>query len=201
MSKRNRDEKTQRILNAARKVFARKGSAATMADVAAEAGLSQGLAYRYFPSKDAILTTLVRQIAESGGGPAARIDGIPGTAGARLHILLSGIIESRREQPEFYQFLHRVLADESLPNELRDVVRKNGQVIQGKIRDLIVEGQAAGEVAKDDPDQLLAAIMACLEGMLRRTELDPKGSIGHFPDARIILRMLRPDEEAKASRP
>ncbi len=35
-----RDEKSELILDAARKVFARKGSAATMAEVAEEAGVS-----------------------------------------------------------------------------------------------------------------------------------------------------------------
>jgi AcrR family transcriptional regulator len=67
-----RKETTEKILEAAQKVFARKGSTATMAEVAAEAGVSQGLAYRYFPSKEAILTTLVKQAAGS-KGPVARI--------------------------------------------------------------------------------------------------------------------------------
>ena len=53
-----RDEQRSNILDAARKVFARKGSSATMAEVAEEAGVSDGLAYRYFPSKDAIFKDL-----------------------------------------------------------------------------------------------------------------------------------------------
>src|SRR5258708_8598648 len=54
-----REEQRAKILDGARKVFARKGMAATMAEVAAEASVSQGLAYRYFASKEAIFHLLV----------------------------------------------------------------------------------------------------------------------------------------------
>ncbi len=57
-----RPHETQRanILEGARRVFARKGKAATMADVAEAAGVSQGLAYRYFASKQEIYRELSR---------------------------------------------------------------------------------------------------------------------------------------------
>jgi AcrR family transcriptional regulator len=49
----------QRILEAARRCFVRSGfHRATMQDVAAEAGMSAGNIYRYFPSKDAIVRGL-----------------------------------------------------------------------------------------------------------------------------------------------
>ena len=98
-----------------------------MSEVAEEAGISQGLAYRYFPSKEAILTTLVRQMAESGGGAAVRLGKIPGSPGERLYPFISYVLESRREQPEFYQFLYQVLYDEKVPDELREVVSRSGK--------------------------------------------------------------------------
>jgi AcrR family transcriptional regulator len=189
-----RGEAREKILDAARKVFARRGTAATMSEVAQEAGISQGLAYRYFSSKEAILTTLVKQMAESGGGAAARVRKIPGSPGNRLLTLVSYVLESRREQPEFYQFLYQVLYDDKVPNELREVVRRSGQVIQVMIRELIVEGQATGEIANDDPDQLVGAILACLDGLSRRiVVLKPEAARESLPDARVIMRMLRPD--------
>jgi AcrR family transcriptional regulator len=190
-----REETRRRILGAARAVFARKGSGATMAEVAAEAGMSQGLAYRYFASKEEILTTLVKQTAEEGGAPAVRIQkATKGTPGERLALLVFYLVEDRRKRPEFNQFLYQVLADETMPDDLRRLVRRNGRIIQDLMRQLIIEGQAAGEVAKDDPDQLLAALMACIDGLVRRTALvDHEEAREHFPNARIILRMLKPE--------
>jgi AcrR family transcriptional regulator len=54
------DERRHQILDAAGRVFLKKGfAAATMQDVAAEAGMSPGNLYRYFPAKDAIVAALI----------------------------------------------------------------------------------------------------------------------------------------------
>jgi AcrR family transcriptional regulator len=200
-NQRLREESKKRILDAARKVFARKGTAATMSDVATEAGISQGLAYRYFPSKEAILVSIVSQLAESGGGAAARVERISGSPGRRLGLLVSYILESRREQPEFYQLVYQVMSDDRMPNNLREVVGGSGRVIQSMMRQLILEGQDAGEIAKDDPDQLLGAVLACLDGLSRRMlTLEPEAAKASIPDARVIMRMLRPDPSGGDSR-
>ncbi|MGI0091475.1 MAG: TetR/AcrR family transcriptional regulator [Nitrososphaerales archaeon] len=197
-----RGDQRDNILNAAERVFARNGSAATMAEVASDAGVSQGLAYRYFASKEEILATLVKRAAKSGGGPAERINKIRGTPTQRLALLISYIVQDRRERPEFNRFLYQVLADENVPTELRNLVRKNGRVIQEIIRKLIIEGQAEGEIAKDDPEQLLQALMACVDGLVRRAELFGRNGMNeHYPEAKIFLRMLRPDAREGGANP
>jgi AcrR family transcriptional regulator len=189
-----REETRDRVLDAARKVFARKGIAATISEVAAEAGISQGLAYRYFPSKEAILATLIRQMSESGGGFSARFKEISGSPRERLAYFVSSVLESRREQPELYQLVYQVLNDDKVPNDLREVVGRSGRAIRSTMRQLIVEGQERGEVATDDPDQLVEAILACLDGLSRRmVTLEPDEARAMLPDAEVILRMLEPE--------
>ncbi len=189
-----REEQRAKILTAARNVFARKGSAATIADVASEAGVSQGLAYRYFASKEEIFTILIKQATESSGGPAERIKQIQGTPGTRLALLISYILAENKTNPGFSQIFSQVLADDKTPSELRQLVLKNGKIIQDIIRQLIVEGQATGEITNDDPDQLMVALMACINGLMKRaTMLNPEDAKKHFPEAKIILRMLKPD--------
>ena len=74
-------------------------------------------------------------------------------------------------------------------------MKKNGEVVQGIMRELIVEGQATGEIARDDPDQLMFALMACINGLVQWTPpIDPEKALQHYPDPNIILRMLRPDK-------
>lgn len=190
-----RSEQRLKILNAAKNVFAKKGRATTIADIAAEAHVSQGLAYRYFVSKEEIFTTIVTEAAGSGGGPAARIAQIKGTPGTRLALLITYTLENYRDNPGVSQVMYNVLEDESAPSDLKVLVQKNGKIIQDLIRQLIIEGQATGEVVKDDPDQLMVALLASFVGLMKRaTILDPKDAKTHFPDAKIILRMLKPDE-------
>jgi len=193
-----RKETTRKILEAATAIFAAKGHAATMADVAAKAGISQGLAYHYFKSKEEIFAILVKRAAESGGGPTERINQIHGTPGKRLAVLITSILENNRENPGMTQIMYNVLEDEAAPSDLKALIQRNGKVIQDIMRKLIVEGQAVGEIVKDDPDQLMVALLACFNGLMKRaTMLGLSDAENHFPDAKIILRMLRPDRQGE----
>jgi AcrR family transcriptional regulator len=75
-ARRNRE----RILESARAVFAESGAEAQIDDVARRAGVGVGTVYRHFPTKEALLTELVRQkfvlIAED-ARTALQADGEP----------------------------------------------------------------------------------------------------------------------------
>ena len=54
-------DRRQELLDAAVRVFARKGfRAARVGDIAEEAGVAHGLLYHYFRSKDEVLETIFR---------------------------------------------------------------------------------------------------------------------------------------------
>ena len=82
-ARRNRE----RILQSARAAFAESGADAQINDVARHAGVGVGTVYRHFPTKQALLTELVRQTfrlftewareaLEAGGEPFALIEGL-----------------------------------------------------------------------------------------------------------------------------
>jgi AcrR family transcriptional regulator len=186
-----REEQRTNILEAARRVFARKGLMATVDDVADEAGVSHGLAYRYFANKEAIFSALVVQALQDPAVGLQRFLEMPGTAGERLNLLVSWFVESRRH-PEPYQLVSQVLSSETVPDHLRELVHRRSQELQAVLRQLIVEGQAEGSVAAGDPDQLVRAILACLDGLIRWATYYPEQYTEHFPEASIFLRMLKP---------
>jgi AcrR family transcriptional regulator len=196
-NQRIREEQRAKILDSARKVFARKGMAATMADVAAEASVSQGLAYRYFASKEALFHELVEQSVQSGIAGIQRIPQMPGTPGERLGFLVSMAWEGRREHPESYQLMYQVLSDEATSDNIRELIGRQGQIYQDMLRQLIVEGQAAGEVAAGDPDQLVIVFLACLDGLSRLALREPEWVKRHFPETEFILRIFKPPADQK----
>jgi AcrR family transcriptional regulator len=186
-NQRIRDEQRARILEGAREVFARRGMAATMAEVATAASVSQGLAYRYFASKDELFRALVADSMQWGD---LQIDHA-GTPGERLRFLLTRLLEARRDRPEMFQVMYHVLSDEATPADLLALMRRRGEGFVALLRQLIVEGQTTGEVAGDDPGQLAAAVIATIDGVTRFS-IDHPELRGHFPDPRIVLRMLAP---------
>ena len=190
-NQRIREEQRAKILDAASKVFARKGRAMTMSDVAAEASISYGLVYRYFISKEAILNTLAEESLRSSAEGLQRFREKSGTPGERLDYLITRLVENRRDHPELSQLLYQVLSDEVAPQHLREQASRFGQAFQDLLWQMIVEGQASGDVQPADPDQLVTAISAMLDGLTRLTVTNPERFHRHFPDAEIILGMLK----------
>jgi AcrR family transcriptional regulator len=186
-----RDRSNRRILDAARRVFAKKGLRATVADIAKEAGVSQGLAYRYFPSKEEIFYTLLREMLDTGGVKFSDESGK--TPRERLERFVSETIRMRRENPDLYRFVFQALSEQSLPEDLLHKMEAHGLEVRTVLRRLIVEGQSDEEVARGDPDQLVDVILACLEGLSMRLAYSDPSTRMELPDASIILRLLGPD--------
>jgi AcrR family transcriptional regulator len=177
------------ILAAARMVFARRGLAATIDEVAATAGVSHGLAYRYFASKAELFRALAEEaLTRPPGGPEA--PELVGTPGQRLRRVISVLVANRREHPETFQLLSHVLNDPAAPPDLLALAERRGREFRRRLRELIAEGQASGEVAGDDTDQLVTAVSACLDGLTRIASPRNGPGAANFPSAEIVMRMV-----------
>jgi AcrR family transcriptional regulator len=193
LDKRSRETQRANILEGAKRAFARKGKAATMADVAVAAGVSQGLAYRYFASKEEIYRELVTQALEQAGRVTAQptLDS-SATPGQRLALLITQLVEYRRDNLELFQLLDHILSSDTPSDDVVELIRQRRERFLDQFRQLIVEGQATGEVAAGDPDHLVIAITATLEGLTRFGLHHPEQFHRLCPDASILLRMLKP---------
>lgn len=201
-NQRIREAQRAKILESARSVFARKGMETTITDIAAEAQMSLGLAYRYFADKEAIFSELVKQTIPADSTGIQQLLEMPGTPGKRLATLISSIVGARgqREPLEAHQLLHHALDADAMPEEIRELLSRRYQMLLATMRQLIVEGQATGEVAPGDPDQLVAVMSACLDGLTRWALRDPEQFRTYVPDAQIVLRLFQPlTDEKKVS--
>ena len=168
-----------------------------MAEVAAAAEVSQGLAYRYFANKEAIFKELLEQTVQAAIDSLPRLLEMPGTPGERLTFLIERAWNGRREHPELYELMYQMLYDESTPDSLRKLVEKQGLAFIEVIRELIVQGQATGEVAEGDPDQLVTLVLVSPDGLSRWALRGPEQFGKNFPDASLILRIFKPASHPK----
>jgi|SRR5258706_5252726 AcrR family transcriptional regulator len=186
-----REEQREHILKAARAVFARKGFTDTkMTDIATAAKVSYGLAYHYFANKEEIFTKLVESALKSSLELMQRARQQPGTAWDRLHWLSTEIIQGAQRRPEAFMVVLQALTNDTVPQEAREIAWQESQVSQDTLKQLIQEGQAAGQVVAGDPDQLVVAFSWCLTGLA----LD-QSFLNHptpaLPSADHILRILK----------
>jgi|SRR5208282_4579776 len=79
------EERKTEIVDAAARVFSRKGfSGARMDDIVAESGLSKGLLYWYFKSKDSIIVAIMERLFRPEMDRIRRLASAEGSAGERL---------------------------------------------------------------------------------------------------------------------
>lgn len=191
-NQRIRDEQRGKILQVAADVFARKGLAATkMADIAAAAGMSYGLAYHYFPTKEQLFAEVVEQAARGTIGLYQQAEAQPGTPWDQLTWLLSQVLLGLERFPAFGKVVMQAYTSDTVPGALRDVVRQERQVTRQIVQRLLAAGQAAGQVAAGDPAHLATTLLACMQGLAFETLFAEREGMTTLPSVEEILRLVR----------
>jgi len=151
-------EKRRLILDAAMRVFARRGfHHCRVSDVADEAGVAYGLVYHYFGSKEEILDTLFTERWQIMLDAIAEIDAQPGLpARAKLEQVASFIIDSYRYEPELMKVII-VEVTRSAHSFGREHLGTIREAYDGIAR--IVEGARADGTFKSDIPSEFAAMV------------------------------------------
>ncbi len=191
-NERIRDEQRQNILRAAEKVFARKGlAAAKMTEIAAAAGVSYGLAYHYFESKEELFAALVEhEIRGTMRGIQEALEERHGTPWERLTRMVAWMLQGMQEQPEAVLVTLHALTSEATPPEIRQRFYELAHLNNEVITQLIIEGQKAGEVVQGDPEQLAAFLGSSIQGIAISMTYGGVLSL-KIPDAALVLRGLK----------
>jgi AcrR family transcriptional regulator len=179
-------ERRRHILAAASRVFSQRGvQAATMTEVANEAGISPGLIYRYFPSKEELLACAMSENAQEidTRWMAAPVDH-PDPLGEFMELsaatfeALNEPLEQQHAIMHFEHFLHAVRDGD--PVALSEV-RANMDGIVEKIRVRLAAAQQAGQI--DPSVDPLALAEVCLD----------------FYWGTRLRKMLKPDDDIDRS--
>jgi len=186
-----KDARREAILNAALKVFARNGLAGTRSgDIAAAAGVSQGLLYHYFPSKEALFTEIVEAALRGTAALMASALASPGSAWERLHRLCEQMLAGVVEDPEYPLVILQTFTSEAVPEEARAAYEQFAQPSFQHLVALIQEGQREGEVVDGNPAELALVFTACIQG-IALSRLEGNGPSVPAPRPEAVLRLLR----------
>jgi AcrR family transcriptional regulator len=186
-----REEQKERILEAAKSIFAHKGFSETkMSDIAAAANVSYGLTYHYFANKEAIFSSLLQKALQGALALMLRAQVQPGSPWDRLNWLISQIAQGAQEEPEFEMLILQALTSQAVPQEMRQFVLQESRSSHEALKQLIIEGQAAGEVVVGDPDLLTTTFEWCIQGMVFGLSYWHYEAT-HLPDVDTVLRILK----------
>ena len=185
-----RDERREQILNASLMVFAKKGLAATkISDIAIAANLSHGLVYHYFKSKEEIYIAVIRQTVESSYEARQRFLSAQGAALEKLMNMAEVNINYMNGEDNAYRWLIIIQATMSAlaPQEVREILSNSLDVLND-VKELIEQGQRAGDIINGDSLHLATAFLSLLQGLVFYRIYWEKEV--RMPDVKIIMRLL-----------
>ena len=150
------EEKRRLLLDAAVRVFARKGyHTCRVGDIAEEAGVAHGLLYHYFSSKEEVLETIFR---ETWGDLLARVGEVE-AAGApadeQLRQVAALLLRSWRRDPDLVRVLVREVTRSA---QLQRQVAEIGEAFAALER-IIRRGQEEGSFRKEVDARLASWIV------------------------------------------
>lgn len=188
-------ESEDRLLAAAAAIIAKEGYlAATLERVGTAAGFSRGLASRKYGSKDGLIEAVIWRVSASVHAEVdAAIDGLTSPLEQLLALFDRFVALVLRDTSVRAYF---VLFSAMIANRLetRAVFEEVQQRFGARIEELVVAGQARGEIATALPPQHLAFMVGCLlAGISIETAMDYQTTGGASPDdlRRDLGTMLR----------
>ena len=179
----------ERILEGAGRAFAASGFRANVPAIAAEAGVSVGLIYRYFPSKEELFLAVCSQQTDAKLDELARtLAGIPDPR-ARLEAAISVFVTSLEEESWGAIVVHAWAEADRNPR-IRDLLQRMFDQERGFAAMFIREAIARGEAASDlDVEGVSLATGMLLHGAIAyQAERGP--AFDPVPVARAITAVL-----------
>lgn len=196
------EDQRRRILDAAIRCFSRGGFHATgMQAVCAEAGMSPGALYRYFPSKEALIEAIVerdRADIPDQLAPLLEAEDVVGALIESAHQFLVGNL-----RPESLPLFPELLAEAARNPSVRKITMACDDEVGDIIVRVIQRGMAMGQIDPSlDPREAVRLLMALTDGVLMRLLLEPAAELeGLMPMYERSVRLfLAPPAAAAALR-
>jgi AcrR family transcriptional regulator len=158
----------QKITSAGLQLFSSRGLAATsIQDIASLAGISTGLMYHYYKSKDELFVELVRLAVNSANDSARLIFDLEQSPAEKIRLFTHEVITEITQGDQIGQFFllmtHYILGDGMVEKD--EKIQENGTANLEWMKRIIIEGQALGELKPGSPDAMALTYFATIQGL------------------------------------
>jgi AcrR family transcriptional regulator len=183
-----RDERKEQIMEAALKVFARRGIVGTkMSMIATEAGVSHGLLYHYFKSKDELFTMLVQEAMVEAHTEMRNVYDLPGSPIEKIRTLTEIIIDEGGTP--YFMLIHQARTSDGVPEKAKQLIEQYSmRAFIDQLLPLFLKGQQAGEIAEGNPEELISSYLSVLTGLMVLNAQEDESY--RMPEVDILLRIV-----------
>lgn len=194
------DQRRVQVLAAARACFARAGfHGASMQQICAEAKMSPGALYRYFPSKDAI----IEAIAEEERGNAANCMALLGGPGSIFDRIVAVAMEYLRQtlDPDTGGLMVEICSESIRNTTIGKRFHEIEMEVRRAFREALQHAHDRGEIAADiDLGVVLTVLLSVGDGLVMRLQIEQDFDIETIEPylRRIVEGLLAPRPPATA---
>lgn len=191
-NQKSRDQRREQILSGALRLFAARGLAGTKTtDIAASVGISQGLVYHYFGSKEEIFTELITVAFARLNESARGLEALAIAPRDKIKLALGGLLKNLEEDEDSartHLLIAQASASDSIPDSARAVIDKERGECYAVIARIMRAGQVDGTIEDHDADQLATLFWASIKGLAIHRAVHGEGF--KAPPAKVLFSMF-----------
>jgi AcrR family transcriptional regulator len=187
-----KDERREQILAAALKLFASKGlAAARMSDLSKNTGISQGLVYHYYSSKEELFTSLVDTAIDKMNTAAINLEKLSLPAKEKIILAVDSLLKGFNENAntsDYYFLITQTALSDVFPKEAKDIIRSKNDIKYDVMMRIFKKGQEEGTVKNHHVKEMATLFFSTMNGLALNKAI--YGAEFSMPDKNIILSMF-----------
>lgn len=185
----DRNEVRARILEVAEDQFRRTGYQKTsVADIARELGMSPANVYRFFPSREAINTSIYERRLNEIAAIALAIARTNERAGKKIEQFLNSVYRSNKRMLVHEKYMHDLIADATRENCA--VIHAHSERMVAILEAIIRQGIETGELDVQDAAEAARAVTFACTPLFHPVLVEQH--VRHSEDADTCLRNMIP---------
>lgn len=164
-----RETRKEKIRNAALRQFVKQGLFATrIQDIAAEAGIAQGLLYHYYASKDEIFVDLINDALDKTIEASYSVRDMDTDPGEKIRFALERLVDTIENSQTFLdtcRLITQATNSTAIPQEAKNLIRKKRNIPYLVIEEIIEAGQKEGTIVVGNPKMLAIFFWTSINGL------------------------------------
>jgi len=191
-NKKIKEDRKAQILKEALHQFSTKGLFATkISDIAEAVGMSQGLMYHYYKSKEEVYTELVNNALDKLNEAVFALRKMPIPAHEKISRTIEGLLYTMETSDDFIQtcrLIAQATNSTAIPNEAKKLIEEKRDIPYKEIAKIITVGQREGTIVEADPNELSLIFWSFLNGLSIYKDASKKEV--KMPDAKVVINMF-----------
>lgn len=187
-----KDERKEQILSAALSLFATKGLVETkIADISKKTGISMGLIYHYFRSKEEVFSELISNSLDRMNEAALGLEQMPIPAKEKIELAIAELLkgfEQNKRAPEYYYLITQAALSEAVPVETKQMIGEKSKVKDEVMMRIFEKGQEDETIRKFPVDELNSLFWSTINGLALTKAI--RGQSFMMPNEDLIKTMF-----------